>query len=100
MDSNAFWLAFGFLGQACFSMRFAWQWITSEYRKRSVIPVAFWYFSLAGGSTLLVYALHREDPVFIVGQAAGLVVYGRNLYLIRRERRRTPDAPTAPDAPA
>ena len=68
-------------------MRFLWQWLTSEVRQRSVIPVAFWYFSLAGGALLLVYALHREDPVFIVGQAAGLLVYSRNLYLIRKERR-------------
>ena len=93
MDSTVFWLAFGFLGQACFSMRFIWQWIYSEYRKRSVIPVAFWYFSLAGGATLLIYALHREDPVFIVGQGAGLVIYSRNLYLIHRERRRARGSP-------
>ena len=87
MNTPAFWLALGFLGQVCFSMRFLWQWLTSEVRQRSVIPVAFWYFSLAGGALLLVYALHREDPVFIVGQAAGLLVYSRNLYLIRKERR-------------
>lgn len=87
MTPAAFWLALGFLGQACFSMRFLWQWLTSEARQRSVIPVAFWYFSLAGGALLLVYALHREDPVFIVGQGAGLMIYGRNLYLIRKERR-------------
>ncbi len=93
MTSPVFWLAFGFLGQACFSMRFIWQWLYSEYRKRSVIPVAFWYFSLAGGSTLLIYAIHREDPVFIVGQAAGLIIYSRNLYLIYRERRRSRRAP-------
>ena len=93
MDSTVFWLAFGFLGQACFSMRFIWQWLYSEYRKRSVIPVAFWYFSLAGGATLLIYALHREDPVFIVGQGAGLVIYSRNLYLIHRERRRARGSP-------
>ena len=77
------WLAFGFLGQAMFSGRFLVQWIASERQKASVIPVAFWWLSVAGGATLLVYAIHRGDPVFILGQAAGLVVYGRNLVLLR-----------------
>jgi lipid-A-disaccharide synthase-like uncharacterized protein len=77
------WLAVGFLGQAIFSGRFFVQWLASERRKTSVIPVAFWWLSIAGGMTLLSYAIHRRDPVFIVGQAAGLVVYGRNLVLLR-----------------
>jgi lipid-A-disaccharide synthase-like uncharacterized protein len=77
------WLALGFLGQAMFSARFVVQWVASERRKTSVIPVAFWWLSIAGGVGLLSYALHRGDPVFIVGQAAGLVVYGRNLVLLR-----------------
>jgi len=81
------WLAVGFAGQALFSMRFIIQWWCSERKKRSVIPVAFWYFSLAGGVTLLGYAVYRQDPVFIVGQAGGLFVYSRNLYFIYRERR-------------
>ena len=81
----ALWLALGFLGQAIFSGRFLVQWIASERRKRSVVPRAFWWLSLAGGVTLLAYAIHRRDPVFILGQAAGLVVYGRNLVLVRRE---------------
>ena len=93
MDSNPYWLAVGFLGQAFFSMRFIWQWLYSEYRKRSVIPMAFWYFSLLGGSTLLLYAIHRKDPVFIVGQGAGLIIYSRNLYLIFKERRTSRDSP-------
>ena len=59
----------------------------SLHDPRSVVPIAFWYFSLAGGATLLTYAIYREDPVFIVGQAAGLLIYSRNLYLIFRERR-------------
>jgi lipid-A-disaccharide synthase-like uncharacterized protein len=71
------------LGQALFSARFFVQWLASERVKRSVIPTAFWYFSLAGGVTLLAYAIHRQDPVFIAGQGLGLVVYLRNLYLIR-----------------
>jgi lipid-A-disaccharide synthase-like uncharacterized protein len=81
------WLAVGFTGQALFSMRFIVQWWCSERKKRSVIPVAFWYFSLAGGVTLLAYAIYRQDPVFIAGQAGGLFVYSRNLYFIHRERR-------------
>ena len=81
------WTVIGFLGQAFFSARFIVQWITSERVRESVIPVAFWYFSLGGGATLLAYAIHREDPVFIVGQAAGLIIYARNLYFIRRTRK-------------
>jgi lipid-A-disaccharide synthase-like uncharacterized protein len=81
-------LAFGFLGQAFFSARFLVQWIASERRKESVIPIYFWYLSVGGGVTLLIYAILRMDPVFVVGQAAGLFVYGRNLYLIFRKRER------------
>jgi lipid-A-disaccharide synthase-like uncharacterized protein len=83
------WLVVGFAGQALFTMRFIVQWWYSERQKRSVIPVAFWYFSLAGGVTLLGYAIYRQDPVFIVGQAGGLFIYSRNLYFICRERRDT-----------
>lgn len=63
------------------------QWIHSERQGRSVIPDGFWYFSLGGGVTLLAYALYRHDPVFILGQLTGLLIYGRNLYLVRRERQ-------------
>ncbi len=87
MDASHAWLVVGFLGQACFSARFLVQWIASERRRRSVVPVYFWYFSVAGGLILLAYAIHRLDPVFSVGQAAGLVVYGRNLYLIAQQRK-------------
>ncbi|RLB43998.1 MAG: lipid A biosynthesis protein [Deltaproteobacteria bacterium] len=87
MKANVIWLAIGFLGQALFSMRFLIQWIYSERKKRSVIPLAFWYFSLAGGITLLSYAIYRRDPVFILGQATGVFIYTRNLQLIARERR-------------
>ncbi|MBI4562150.1 MAG: lipid-A-disaccharide synthase N-terminal domain-containing protein [Candidatus Rokubacteria bacterium] len=80
-------LALGFLGQACFSIRFLLQWIASERQRESVIPIYFWYFSVAGGLVLLIYAVLRQDPVFIVGQAGGLLVYGRNLYLIWRKAR-------------
>jgi lipid-A-disaccharide synthase-like uncharacterized protein len=76
-------------------MRFLVQWWASERQKRSVIPVAFWFFSLAGGMTLLSYAIYRQDPVFIVGQAGGLFIYSRNLYFIYINRNRQ-DGAAAP----
>jgi lipid-A-disaccharide synthase-like uncharacterized protein len=88
MEYDPMWLGIGFLGQALISMRFIVQWLYSERMRKSVIPVAFWYFSIAGGATLLTYAIHKMDPVFIVGQAGGLIIYFRNLQLVMRERRR------------
>jgi lipid-A-disaccharide synthase-like uncharacterized protein len=76
------WVILGFVAQAFFTMRFVVQWIASERARRSVVPVAFWFFSIGGGSLLLVSALYRRDPVFIAGQALGLLVYIRNLYFI------------------
>jgi lipid-A-disaccharide synthase-like uncharacterized protein len=76
------WVVLGFVAQASFTMRFVVQWIASERARKSVIPVAFWFFSIGGGVLLLIYALYRRDPVFIAGQAFGLVVYIRNLYFI------------------
>ncbi len=84
MMTEHVWLGFGLLGQAFFSARFLVQWIASERRKQSVVPVHFWYFSVGGGLMLLAYAIYRHDPVFILGQGAGLFVYARNLYFIRR----------------
>lgn len=84
MEAATLWLGIGFTGQALFSSRFIVQWIASERRKESVVPRAFWFFSLAGGLTLLSYAIHRQDPVFIVGQAAGIFIYSRNLWFIYR----------------
>ena len=84
------WILVGFGGQCLFMMRFLWQWIQSERLGRSIIPVAFWYFSLGGSLILCAYAIHRRDPVFMTGQALGLFVYTRNLLLIRRERRTAP----------
>ncbi len=81
------WIGIGFAGQALFSTRFVLQWLASERARRSIIPVAFWYFSLAGGAILLSYAIHKRDPVFIVGQSMGVFVYLRNLYLIRTGRQ-------------
>ncbi|MFM7625505.1 MAG: lipid-A-disaccharide synthase N-terminal domain-containing protein [Gammaproteobacteria bacterium] len=81
------WIVVGFMGQALFSARFIVQWLASERVKRSIVPRAFWYFSLAGGATLLAYAIHKRDPVFIAGQGLGLFVYLRNLYLIHSGRQ-------------
>ena len=87
MTEHDIWLGIGLLGQALFSARFLVQWLASERMRRSVVPNAFWWFSLAGGATLLAYALWRGDPVFVLGQGLGLFVYLRNLMLIRRHRR-------------
>ena len=87
MHNNiSIWLTIGFVGQALFSARFFIQWLESERRKRSVIPLAFWYFSIAGGVTLLSYAIYRKDPVFILGQAMGILIYLRNLYFVKKNR--------------
>ncbi len=83
-------LAVGFGGQALFSARFIIQWLASERAGRSVVPDLFWTFSMAGGATLFVYAVYREDPVFMLGQGLGLFIYSRNLWLLRRERRAVP----------
>jgi lipid-A-disaccharide synthase-like uncharacterized protein len=93
-ESSAMWLIIGFAAQALFTGRFVVQWIYSEKHGKSLIPLAFWYFSIAGGVSLLIYAIHRQDPVFIAGQAGGLIVYVRNLFLIRKDRRRTAAANT------
>ena len=81
-----FWLILGLFGQAMFSARFLVQWIATERQKRSVVPVAFWWLSIAGSLTLLTYAIYRKDPVFILGQSFGSTVYLRNLYFIRKQR--------------
>ncbi|HMM64808.1 MAG TPA: lipid-A-disaccharide synthase N-terminal domain-containing protein, partial [Mesorhizobium sp.] len=77
----------GFVAQLFFTMRFVVQWLASERAKRSVVPVAFWFFSLFGGGLLFIYAIQRRDPVFIAGQGLGLVIYIRNLWLIANERK-------------
>ena len=87
MKAETIWLGIGFLGQGMFFMRFLVQWIASEIKKRSIIPMAFWYFSFLGGLTLLAYAIYRRDPVFIIGQSTGSIIYIRNLQLVYKERR-------------
>ena len=81
------WVLLGFAAQALFTMRFVVQWIASERLGKSVVPLAFWWFSIGGGVLLLAYALYRKDPVFIAGQAFGVFVYLRNLQFVLRERR-------------
>jgi lipid-A-disaccharide synthase-like uncharacterized protein len=90
------WLAFGLLGQLIFGARFIVQWIASERKRESHIPLVFWYLSIVGGLITTAYAIHRHDAVFIIGQGAGLIVYTRNLMLIyRAQRRSTPPPPEA-----
>ncbi|WP_188793266.1 lipid-A-disaccharide synthase N-terminal domain-containing protein [Dyella nitratireducens] len=86
MLNNA-WLVLGLIGQTVFSGRFLLQWIYSEYKRRSVIPVAFWYASIIGALLLLCYACYKKDPVFIVAQTSGLLIYLRNLQMRRRDKK-------------
>ncbi|MEX0752000.1 MAG: lipid-A-disaccharide synthase N-terminal domain-containing protein [Xanthobacteraceae bacterium] len=86
------WVLLGFIAQGLFTMRFVVQWIASERAGKSVVPLAFWLFSIGGGVLLLGYALYRKDPVFIAGQAFGVFVYVRNLHFVLRERRVAPSA--------
>jgi lipid-A-disaccharide synthase-like uncharacterized protein len=92
ITSLDWWVILGFIAQGLFTMRFVVQWVASERAGRSVIPLAFWWFSVAGGLLLLVYALYRKDAVFILGQAFGVFVYLRNLYFVLRERKQTASA--------
>lgn len=92
------WLAFGLLGQAIFGGRFIIQWIASEKRGESHIPLVFWYLSIVGGLITTAYAIHKRDAVFIIGQASGLLVYIRNLMLIYARRNPAQDPPR--DRPA
>jgi lipid-A-disaccharide synthase-like uncharacterized protein len=85
-DQPIAWLIVGFLGQSLFFGRFLLQWLASERARKSVVPMAFWYLSIAGGLITLVYAIYRKDIVFVVGQAVGTIVYVRNIYFRRLER--------------
>jgi lipid-A-disaccharide synthase-like uncharacterized protein len=85
--TELFWVSFGILAQMMFGMRFILQIIASERVKKSIVPETFWYFSFAGGVGLLTYAIHKVDPVFILGQALGLGIYSRNIYWIWRHKR-------------
>ncbi|KAB0495764.1 lipid-A-disaccharide synthase N-terminal domain-containing protein [Pseudomonas vancouverensis] len=86
LTRETLWLVVGFIGQIAFTGRFVLQWLYSEYKKRSVIPTSFWYLSIVGSTLLFAYAIYRQDPVFIVGQAFGSIVYLRNLQLIAKSK--------------
>ncbi len=87
--TDLIWTGIGLGGQLLFSARFIYQWLISERARRSVVPEAFWYFSFAGGLTLLAYAVYKHDLVFMVGQSTGLVIYCRNISLIWNEKRQS-----------
>ncbi|MDR3618272.1 MAG: lipid-A-disaccharide synthase N-terminal domain-containing protein [Paludisphaera borealis] len=98
MSSFSFWLTVGFVGQGFFTARFLVQWLASEKERAVVVPSAFWWLSIVGGAALLSYAVHRRDPVIIVGQSMGLFVYARNLMLEEKRRKRA-QAPIGPPVP-
>lgn len=81
------WLIIGFVAQTIFGARFLLQWLVSEKQHKSVIPIGFWYLSIVGSLMLLIYAIHRKDPVFILGQATGLFIYIRNLMMIHKGKK-------------
>ena len=87
MTQEQIWLVIGFIGQTVFASRFLIQWIVSERASKSIIPNIFWWISIVGSLILLSYAIHKQDPVFIVGQSCGFLIYSRNLYLIRKTKR-------------
>jgi len=88
IEKSIFWIIIGFIGQIFFTMRFLIQWIITEKKKESVVPFAFWYLSILGSIFLLSYAIYRKDPVFILGQSFGFIVYFRNLYFIHKKKKR------------
>lgn len=85
-EISTFWIVIGLAGQLFFTLRFLIQWISSERKRESVVPILFWYFSIIGSLLLLMYSIHRRDPVFILGQSFGSIVYFRNLYFIHRTK--------------
>lgn len=91
LTNETIWISIGLLGQLLFSLRFIIQWIASEKKRQSVIPEIFWFFSIGGGLVLLSYAIWRKDPVFILGQAFGVLIYGRNLYFIYQRKEKQPE---------
>jgi len=97
--AEAFLLVVGLVAQAMFSARFLVQWLVSEKRRESVIPLAFWYLSLCGGVMLFCYAVMRKDPVIMLGQGTGIFIYSRNLWLIYRKRRADAAEAAPPNTP-
>jgi len=91
-SGSSYWIAFGLLGNALFVSRFLVQWVESERAGRSLVPVAFWWLSIAGSAVLLVYAIHLRDPIFVLAYLPNSFVYSRNLVLLRREQRQEAEA--------
>lgn len=87
MNNLDLWICFGFVGQLLFGSRFVVQWIASEKKQESIVPLAFWYLSIGGSAILLTYAIHRKDPVFILGQCTGIFIYLRNLSFIYKKSK-------------
>jgi lipid-A-disaccharide synthase-like uncharacterized protein len=98
LPSEQLWIGFGLAGQLIFGLRFLIQWIASERKKESYIPVFFWYLSLGGAAILLTYAIHRRDPVFILGQTTGFIVYVRNIMLIYKKKLEKHQGPSNQNA--
>jgi lipid-A-disaccharide synthase-like uncharacterized protein len=94
------WLLIGFAAQLMFSMRFIVQWVASERARQSIVPEMFWYFSLFGGILLFAYAIYRADPVFILGQGTGLLIYARNIQMIWNHKREAAVPVTPATAPS
>ena len=92
------WILFGLLGQGAFFSRFLVQWVASERAGRSYIPMSFWYLSLVGSVILLVYAIHRQEPVFLLGFLPNIFVYSRNIMLVKRTGEAAETLATAPEA--
>ncbi len=80
------WLGLGILAQVLFFSRFFFQWLASERAGKSIVPDVFWWLSISGASLLLAYSIYRADPIFILGQSCGVLIYTRNIWLIRREK--------------
>jgi len=87
LSQEPFWTAFGLVGQFTFAGRFILQWLVSEFKKKSHVPVAFWYLSLVGSMILLAYSIHRSEPIFILGFSLNAVIYIRNLHLIYKHKQ-------------
>lgn len=98
-NDSIYWLALGLVGQAAFFSRFLVQWISSERAGRSIVPVHFWYLSLIGSSMLLIYAIHRKEPVFVLGQSVGAFVYVRNLVLLKKQGDRLSESTVSGGGP-
>jgi len=85
---DPFWATAALLGQVIFGARFILQWIASEYKKRSYVPTAFWFMSLAGSLLLFVYSVHIKNPIFILGFSLNILIYLRNLHMIYKNPKK------------